>query len=130
MGQGALYTVYKTINIYSDSDSALAKSPRAGTIQPWGTENLGNGKYYIDSRVGNSYFPAIALWFVPSSGGSGYSIGWINDTENASPTMVRVGTSGGVVREGTEVWIGVYGGKAKAKEVYVGDANGKPRRAI
>ena len=131
MAQGALYPVYLRIPLYATADDAKAKTNIASYITPTGSEVNGSGTFYTDTSYNpSSHAPARPLWFVHAQYGGGYIIGWVNDTQNVSPVIVRVGTAGGVVREGTEVWIGVYGGVAKAKEVYVGDANGKPRRAV
>ena len=131
MAQGALYPVYLRIPLYATADDAKAKTNISSYITPDGSEVEGPGTFYTDTAYNASlHAPARPLYFVHAQYGIGYTIGWVNDTENVRPAVVRVGTAGGVVTEGKEVWIGVYGGVAKAKEVYVGDANGKPRRAI
>ena len=89
MGAGTKYTVYLRIPLYRDKDRALAKTNISSYITPSGSEAEGNGTFYIDDAIGTTYHPALALWFIPSWGGNGWSIGWVNDTQNASPTVPK-----------------------------------------
>ena len=94
MAKGALYPVYVRIPLYADAGSANAKTGIASYLTPTGIEGGESGVFYYDNAVSpTTYYPAIAIWFIPSWGGSGYNIGWVNDTQNASPTQPKVTTT-------------------------------------
>ena len=97
MAAGALYPVYVRIPLYLNADDARAKRNVSSYITPTGSEVEGPGKFYINNAVSDSYRPAVAIWFIHDTyGGAGYAIGWINDDQNAAPTVPQAtnGTMG------------------------------------
>ena len=109
MGQGAPYKVSDRLYIYTDAYDAQNDLRRQSILFDDRIEWLGGGviqygKAYYDTAIipWDKYYPAIAIWYVPSQGGYPGNIGWINDDKNASATVPTVNYStraiGSVVR--------------------------------
>lgn len=128
MPRGDRYNVYTPLTVYNDSDDAKARKNGKSTLYDDRNSVEGAGVPYIDNFSGwNNYLPAIPIWFMPSGGGSGYSIGWINDDDNGFP--LTVGDGSGVARRAKAVWVGDSSGvPRKAKAIWVGDSGGTPRK--
>ena len=129
MPRGPRYYVYNDLTIHNTAAEALSGASPSSTLRDNWNSVEGNGTPYIDNFSGYaSYHPAVPIWWVPSSGGTGYSIGWINDEKNGFP--LTVGDASGVAKRAKGVWVGDASGvPRKAKAVYVGDAAGAPRKA-
>ncbi len=105
MAKGAYYPIYQKLWLYSNAAQAQAYgSNYSSTISPntgsdSGSYNAissveGKGNCYVDTSVGmTAYYPAFPVWWVPSWGGSGYAIGWTNDSKNASASVPTLSTS-------------------------------------
>ena len=126
MPRGDRYSVYTPLTVYNDSDDAKARRNGKSTLYDDRNSVEGAGVPYIDNFPGwNNYLPAIPIWFMPSGGGSGYSIGWINDDDNGFPVMV--GNASGLPKRAKAVYVGnASGTPIKAKAVWVGNASGTP----
>lgn len=129
MPQGPRYYVYSDLTVHNSAEDALSGASPGSTLKDNYNSVEGSGTPYIDNFSGyESYYPAVPIWWVPSSGGSGYNIGWIDDRKNGFP--LTVGDAGGVSKRAKGAWVGDAGGvPRKAKAVYVGDAAGVPRKA-
>lgn len=104
MAANIKYPIYNEIRIYSDSAGASAYGSNYGSVispniysdkdvyqAESGIEGKGNA-YVADNWGGmnNPYYPAIPIWWMPYWGGSGYIIGWTNDSKNlgkSTPTL-------------------------------------------
>ena len=129
MPQGSRYHVYTDLTVHNTAADALSgASPRSTLRDNYNTVE-GSGTPYIDNFSGYaSYYPAVPIWWVPSSGGSGYNIGWIDDRKNGFP--LTVGDGSGVAKRAKGAWVGdAAGAPRKVKAVYVGDAGGVPKNA-
>lgn len=129
MARGERYYVYNDLTIHYDAASALSGANPGSTLRDNWNSAEGYGTPYIDNAVNYAaYYPAVAIWWVPAAGGTGYSIGWVDDRKNGFPLTVYDDTH--TPRRAKGVW--VYddtGAPRKAKGVWVYDANGTPRQA-
>ncbi len=137
MAKGDFYPIYTKVWIYSDAASANGWGSNYGsTLEPntgsdSGTYNavsnvVGKGNAYVDTAWGmdNPYYPAFPVWWIPSSGGAGYNIGWTRDDKNGFPAWV--GTSSGAKRA-KAVWVGTSSGPKKVFAMWVGTSSGTKR---
>lgn len=128
MAKGARYNIYGIINLYSNAEDARRQANAQAKLSDNGEGagvQTGIGTPYLDVFSGStSYKPAIPIWWVPKGGSGGYSIGWINETENGFP--LYIGDSAGKVRRAKAVWVGGADSKPKrAKGVWVGGVGGQ-----
>lgn len=110
MARGSKYTVYNNLNLYLDSASAIAHGTASNVIQlnadgDASTYNVfvpGEGKgnlYYNNDVSATAYLPAVAVWFVKSTGIE-YAIGWINNSKNlgaSTPTLNKSTIEAGTI---------------------------------
>lgn len=100
MARGAKYNVYNELRIYSNAAQARTYSTNhASTIYPnTGSDSgtykdvssvEGKGNAYVDTSYGldSAEYPAFPVWWVPHWGGSGYLIGWTNDSKNLGKSV-------------------------------------------
>jgi hypothetical protein len=87
MPQGPRYYVGGTLNIYRDAGDARNRRNPRSTITDNSSSIEGAGTPYIDNYSGyEAHYPAIPIWWIPHWGGSGWSLGWVNDNDNYSAT--------------------------------------------
>lgn len=89
MAAGARYTVVvSSLYIYTNAADAKAYRSPKSTITNTSSSIDGAGEMYIDNFAGwESYAPAVPIWFIPSWGGAGWNIGWVNDNKNKVYTV-------------------------------------------
>lgn len=130
MAKGARYYVSDILNLYNDAADARARNNARSTITDTYSSVEGAGTPYLDDnwQYPSSQYPAVSIWWVPSWGGSGYQIGWINDEDNAPPAWV--GNASNASTKAKEVWVGNASNVAvRAKEIWVGNSNNVPTKA-
>ena len=91
MPKGERYILGGTLGLYSTASDAINRRNKASDLKDNWNSVEGNGTPYINSFSGwQNYHPAIPIWWIPSWGGGGYEIGWVNNDDNYQATQPSV----------------------------------------
>lgn len=135
MAKGARYNIYEGLWLYSTAAQAQSHGTNyASTVYDdrivYRNGSVDYGTPYLHTAISpwNKYYPAIAIWWIPSWGGSGFEIGWVNDTKNGVP--LYLGSSSNKPIRAKAVYIGNSSNKpVKAKGLWIGGTDNKPKKA-
>lgn len=135
MAQGARYNIYEGLRLYEDAGKAQSHGAYfASTVYDdrivYHDGSVDYGTPYLHTGIvpWDKYYPAVALWWMPSWGGSGFVIGWVNDTKNGIP--ISFGNSSNKPIRAKAVYIGNSGNKpVKAVGLWIGGTDNKPKKA-
>lgn len=94
MPKGSRYIVGGTLGVYTTASDAINRRNKQSDLKDNWNSVEGNGTPYINSFSGHqNYHPAVPIWFVPSWGGAGWELGWVNDNDNFQATTPSISPS-------------------------------------
>lgn len=122
MARGARYYVNDRLRLHTTADDAKAGTSPGSWLHDdkivsssTGSTTSTGTPYINDAADYDRWYPAVSIWWMPSTGGSGYAVGWVNDDLNGFALWAKVA---GSLRKNKAVYVKSGGTLRKAKAVY------------